>query len=88
MLLCCHITTLRSKQNKQTNANIKCLGACLLQEEKPVYFASKALTEAQKGYVATKIESLAEAWAMEKSLNQATPRIQQILIGLLLTTLE
>ena len=30
----------------QTDASIKGLGACLLEEEKPVYFASKALTEA------------------------------------------
>ena len=89
----------------QTDAHIKGLGACLLQEEKPVYFASKALTKAQKGYVVIEIESLAVAWAMEKfhhfsyashfilesdwkplepilskSLNQATPRLQQILI--------
>ena len=77
----------------------------MLQDEKPVYFASKALTEAQKGYVVIEIESLAVAWAMEKfhhflyashfiletdqkpleailskSLNQATPRLQRILI--------
>ena len=77
----------------------------LLQEEKPVYFASKALTEAQKGYVAIEIELVAVAWAMEKfhhflyachfiletnqklleailskSLNQATPILQWILI--------
>ena len=32
----------------QTDANIKGLGACLLQDEEPVYFGSKALTEAQK----------------------------------------
>ena len=32
----------------QTDASIKGLGAYLLQEEWPVYFASKALTEAQK----------------------------------------
>ena len=50
----------------QTDASIKGLGACLLQEEKPVYFASKALTEAQKGYGAIEIELLAVAWAMEK----------------------
>ena len=50
----------------QTDANIKGLGACLLQNEKPVYFASKALTETQKGYVAIELESLAVAWAMEK----------------------
>ena len=40
----------------KTDASVKGLGVCLLQEEKPVYFASKALTEAQKGYVAIEIE--------------------------------
>ena len=50
----------------QTDASIKGLGACLLQEDKLVIVASKALTEAQKGYVAIEIESLAVAWAMEK----------------------
>ena len=89
----------------QTDASINGLGACLLQDEKPVYFASKALTEAQRGYVTIELESLAVAWAMEKfhhflygshflletdqkpleaiisrSLNQATPRLQRILI--------
>ena len=90
----------------QTDASIKGLGACLLQDDKPVYFVSKALTEAQKGYVfAIEIELLAVAWAMEKfhhflyachfileteqklleailskSLNQATPQLQHILI--------
>ena len=89
----------------QTDASIKGLGECLLQDAELVYFASKALTVAQKGYVAIEIESLAVAWAMEKfhhflyashfilatnqkpleailskSLNQATPRLQRILI--------
>ena len=89
----------------QTDANIKGLGADLLQKEMHVYFASKTLTEAQKGYVAIEIESIAVEWAMEKfhhflyashfiletdkkwfeailskSLNQATPRLQWILI--------
>ena len=95
----------------QTDASIKGLGACLLQEEKPVYFASKALTKvqfryvAQWGYVAMELELLAVAWMMEKfyhflyashfiletnqkpleailskSINQATPRLQKILI--------
>ena len=31
----------------QTDASIKGLGACLLQDQKPVYFASKPLTETQ-----------------------------------------
>ena len=38
-----------------TNASCKGLGACLLQNEKPMYFASKALTEMQKGYVAIEL---------------------------------
>ena len=50
----------------QTDAGIKGLGACLLQDEKPVYFASKALTESQRGYIVIETESLAVAWAMEK----------------------
>ena len=50
----------------QTDASINALGACFLQEEKPVYFASKALTEVQKGYVAIELESLEVAWAMKK----------------------
>ena len=89
----------------QTDTSCKGLGACLLQNEKPVYFASKALTKMQKGYVVIELELLAVAWAMEKfhhflygneftlktnqkpleailskSLNQATPRLQRILI--------
>ena len=50
----------------QADTRIKGLGVCLLQDEKLVHFASKALTEGQKGYVAIEIESLAVAWAMEK----------------------
>ena len=50
----------------QTDASTKGLGACLLQDDKPIYFASKALTEMQRGYVAIEIESLAVAWAVEK----------------------
>ena len=50
----------------QTDASIKGLAACLLQEVKPLYFVSKALTETQKGYVTLEIELLALAWAMEK----------------------
>ena len=43
----------------QTDASINGLGACLLQDEKPVYFLSKALTEAQKGCIAIELEPLA-----------------------------
>ena len=50
----------------QTDASAKGLGASLFQEQRPVYFASKALTEAQQGYVAIEIESLPVAWVMDK----------------------
>ena len=50
----------------QTDVSTNGLGACLLQEEWLVYFATKALTKAQWGYVAIEIESLAVAWAMKK----------------------
>ena len=50
----------------QTDTSTKGLGAYLLQDEKPIYFASKALTKTQRGYVAIKIESLAVAWAVAK----------------------
>ena len=50
----------------QTDASIKDLGACLLQDKKPLYFASKALTDAQEGYAAIEQELLAVAWVKEK----------------------
>ena len=50
----------------QADASIKGLGECLLQDCKPVYFASKGLTDTHKGYVAFEIELLAVACAMEK----------------------
>ena len=49
-----------------TDSSIRGLGLCLLQEERPVYFASKTLTETQRGYAVIEFESLAVAWTMEK----------------------
>ena len=95
----------RKKTVMQIHTGTKGIGTCLLQEQRHVYFASKALTEAQRGYVAIKIESLAVAGTMEKfhhflytshfileteqksleailskSNQQASPRLQRILI--------
>ena len=50
----------------QTDASCKGLGACLLWNQRPVYFASRALSEMQKGYVVIELKSLAVTWAMEK----------------------
>ena len=50
----------------QTDTSTKGLGVCLLQDNKPIYFTSKALTETQRGYVAIEIESLTVAWAVKK----------------------
>ena len=53
----------------QTDASINGLGACLLQDEKPVYFASKTLTEAKQGYIAIELESLAVVGQWRSSTN-------------------
>ena len=50
----------------QTDASIKGLGACLLQDGHPIYFASKSLQDVECGYVAIDLEALAVAWVMEK----------------------
>ena len=49
----------------QTDASIKGLGTCLLQDRPPIYFASKSLQDAECGYVTIELEALAVAWAME-----------------------
>ena len=56
----------RKETVHQMDASTKGLGACLLQDEKPIYFTSKDLTEMQRGYIAIEIESLTVAWAVEK----------------------
>ena len=45
----------------QTDASIKGLGACLLQDRHPVYFSSKSLQDAECGYVAIELEALAQS---------------------------
>ena len=50
----------------QTDACTKGLGAALLQEGQPVYFASKSLTKAHQNYVAIELEMLAVCWALKK----------------------
>ena len=58
--------SLKKQTILQIDTSIKGLGACFLQDERPVYFVSKASTEAPKGYVAIELESLTVEWAMEK----------------------
>ena len=50
----------------QTDASIKGLGTCLLQDGHPIYFASKLLQDVEHRYVTIELETLAVAWAMEK----------------------
>ena len=59
----------------QTDASIKGLCACLLQEEKHVYFASKALRESQKGYGAIEIELIAVVGQWRNSITFHMPVI-------------
>ena len=50
----------------QTDASIKGLGTCLLQDGHPIYFASKSLQDVECRYVALELEALAVTWAMKK----------------------
>ena len=50
----------------QMDACTKGLGAVLLQDRCPMYFASKSLTTAQQNYVAIELEALAVSWAVQK----------------------
>ena len=50
----------------QTDAYRKGLGAVLLQNGQPVYFASKTLHGSKKNYVAIELEALTVSWAIEK----------------------
>ena len=50
----------------QTNASKKGLGAVLLQNSKPVMFASRALTGSERNYQNLERECLVTIWGMEK----------------------
>ena len=50
----------------QTDASKKGFGAVILQEEQPIYYASRALTAAEKNYQNLECEAQAAVWGMEK----------------------
>ena len=56
----------KSATTLQTDASKKGLGAVILQDSRPVMFASHALTEAEKNYQNLERECLAMIWGMEK----------------------
>ena len=56
----------KSSTTLQTNASKKGLGAVLLQNSKPVMFASRALTGSERNYQNLERECLATIWGMEK----------------------
>ena len=56
----------KSDTTLQTNASKKGLGAVILQNSKPVMFALRALTGAEKNYQNLERECLAMIWGMEK----------------------
>ena len=53
----------------QTDASSKGLGACLLQCGKPIFFASRSLTESEKQYAQIEKEMLAINFAAQKFKN-------------------
>ena len=56
----------RSETTLQTDASKKGLGAVILQDSKPVMFASRALTGSEMNYQNLERECLATIWGMEK----------------------
>ena len=56
----------KSSTTLQTNVSKKGLGAVILQDSRPVMFASWALTGAEKNYQNLERECLAMIWRMEK----------------------
>ena len=56
----------KSSTTLQTDASKKGLGAVLLQNSKPVIFASRALTGSERNYQNLERECLATIWGMEK----------------------
>ena len=50
----------------QTDASKKGFGAVILQDNKPIYFASRSLTLAEKNYQNLEQECMAAIWGMEK----------------------
>ena len=50
----------------QTNGSQKGLGAFLLQQQRPVYYASKALTDAERNYINIERETLGVVCGVEK----------------------
>ena len=56
----------QSDTTLQTDASKKGLGAVILQDSKPIMFASRALTGAEKNYQNLERECLATIWGMEK----------------------
>ena len=61
-----HTSTLEASTTLQTDASKQGLGAVLLQNSKPVMFASRALTRSERNYQNLERECLAMAWGMEK----------------------
>ena len=59
----------RNKQTiLQTDASKKGFGAVILQEEQPIYYASRALTSAERNYQNLEREAQAAVWGMENSI--------------------
>ena len=50
----------------QTDVSKKSFGAVILQEDQPIYYASRALTSAEKNYQNLEREAQAAVWGMEK----------------------
>ena len=55
-----------AETNLQMDASKKGLGACLIQKEKVICYASRALTKTEQNYQNLEREALGTIWGMEK----------------------
>ena len=56
----------KAETTLQTDASKKGLGACFIQNDKVVYYASRALTKTEQNYQNLEREALGTIWGMEK----------------------
>ena len=50
----------------QSDASMKGLGCVMLQDGRPVYYASRSLSDAERRYSNIELELLAACWSLEK----------------------
>ena len=64
----------------QMDASKKGLIACLIQKDKVVSYASRALTKTEQNYQNLEREALGTIWGMQKHMVDINPRVQRLIV--------